>query len=353
MSVKLKHSLLVRAFAKAQTIVVQKLMKMTLGHSYRNEDVHLQHYSVLQTEAESRIEGSRGSSSLPSKTRLLLVIPFRDKWGLTALCLRQICVQDISGLEIMVALVDNGSEEQQTLDGIATYKLELESRGFKVRSLRYETPFNFSFLNNQAVRDCADFQADVVGLLNNDIEFIDEKSIKELVLGTTLPDAGAVGCTLLYPNRKIQHLFVFVGSKIVGSHPYKGKDLDLKAAWYQRPRAVGAVTGAVMFIQRQVFEKVGGFDEMLPTSYQDVDLCLKFQKMGLVNWVLPNVHIIHHETQTRSVEPSWNEAEYVEKKWGSFLLTNPFVSPVWSRRSEHFVFTLKAYLRHLFGKLPN
>ena len=345
---KLKHSLIVRALLKAQTIFVQKLMNMTLGNSYRNEDVHLQHYSVLQTQAEKRLEDSKGPSPITPGTRVLLVIPFRDKWGLTALCLRQICMQEISGLEIMVALVDNGSEEKQTLEGIASSMVELESKGFGVRHLRYEVPFNFSYLNNQAVRDCEDFKADVIGLLNNDIEFIHEMSIKQLVRGTNLPDAGAVGCTLLYPNRKIQHLFVFVGSKIVGSHPYKGNDFDLNASWYQRPRAVGAVTGAVMFMQRHVFEKVGRFDELLPTSYQDVDLCLKFQKIGLVNWVLPKVHIIHHETQTRSHEPSWNEAEYVEQKWGDFLQTNPFVSPVWSRRSEHFVFTLKAYLRQIF-----
>ncbi|RYZ86444.1 MAG: glycosyltransferase, partial [Proteobacteria bacterium] len=279
-----------------------------------------------------------------------IVIPFRDKWSMTELCLKGLLEQNKEGLEILVALVDNGSVEDATVQGIEASLSQGAAKGIKLRHLRYEVPFNFSYLNNQAVRDCEDFKADVIGLVNNDIEFVDKNSIVELVRGSFLPNAGAVGCTLLYPNRKIQHLFVFVGSKIVGSHPYKGALPDLNSRWYSQPRAVGAVTGAVMFIQRTLYEAVGGFDELLPTSYQDVDLCLKFQQKGLVNWVLPKVMLIHHETQTRSLEPSWKEAELVEEKWGKYLFENAFVSSAWSRKSEHFVFTPKAFLRQILNR---
>ncbi|RYZ91146.1 MAG: glycosyltransferase [Proteobacteria bacterium] len=346
----MKPSLTYRVLAKLQTFFVQKLMRVSFGSNYSTEDVHLKDYTPLQVSSESLLDADDPLPSLDPTQKVLIVIPFRDKWSMTELCFSGLLKQGKDQLELLVALVDNGSTEKETREGIERAISRGKEAGIKVRHLRYEVPFNFSFLNNQAVRDCEDFNADIVGLINNDIEFLDTDSLQQLVRGSLLPQAGAVGCTLLYPEGKVQHLFVFVGSKIVGSHPYKGFEPDLNAKWYEHPRAVGAVTGAVMFIQRERFESVGGFDELLPTSYQDVDLCLKFQKKQWINWVLPKVILIHHETQTRSLEPSWNEAQLVEKKWGEFLLRNPFVSLAWSRKSEHFVFTPRAFLRFIFSQ---
>lgn len=321
-------------------------MKLQRDTVFSDEDIHLRHYTPAQIEAES-LANDGFKPLIPSDLKVLVVIPFRDKWEMTERCLESLIRQKVEGLKIRVALVDNGSVEEETAAGIARALLSLESAGFEALSLRYDIPFNFSYLNNQAVKDCADFNPQVVALINNDIEFIEEESLRELVEGCWLPRAGAVGCTLLYPNGLIQHLFIFVGSKIVGSHPYKGRRLDPQSKWYEKPRAVGAVTGAVMLMRAEVFRQVEGFDEHLPTSYQDVDLCLKFQKLGLVNWVLPRVMIIHHETQTRKNEPSWGEAEYVERKWGDYLFKNHFVSRNWSRRSENFVYTLSAVLKSI------
>ena len=332
---------------------MRKIMNLVLDPSYSHEDLHLHHYSQLQASAEIKIDPEHPLPELKGKTKLLIIIPFRDKWSMTEVCLNGLKAQQREGLEILLALVDNGSIEEETKAGLNRAQKEFEASGFRFRHLRYEVPFNFSYLNNQAVRDCEDFKADVLALVNNDIEFIEPDSVLKLVCASYLPDAGAVGCTLLYPNQKVQHLFVFVGSKIVGSHPYKGQDPNLDSKWYEQPRAVAAVTGAVMFIQRHDFEKVGGFDERLPTSYQDVDLCLKFQKIGLINWVVPNIFLIHYETQTRSVEPSWKEAEYMERKWGEYLINNPYVSSVWSRKSEHFVFTPRAIFNRFLGKVSD
>ncbi len=346
----MRHSLVYRVLAKVQTLVADRLMRFQHGPVVIREDIHLMHYTQFQKDAEAEIEEIQSSNQIfPGAERVLVVIPFRDKWEMTKTCLDGFLRQDLQGLPVLVALVDNGSVEEQTKEGLSSVSDQLKELNIEVKHLRYDTPFNFSYLNNQAVKDCSNFKHSIVALLNNDIEFIDNGSFLKLVNACRLPRAGAVSCTLLYPNGIIQHLFVFLGSKIVGSHPYKGNRPDLLSRWYQHPRAVGAVTGAVMFIRSEVFHRAGGFDESLPTSYQDVDLCLKLQKMGLVNWVIPSVMLIHHETQTRPRAPSWAEAQYVEKKWGAFLLKNPFVSPHWSRKSEHFVYTVNALMKRMFG----
>ena len=41
-----------------------------------------------------------------------------------------------------------------------------------------------------------------------------------------------------------------------------------------------AVTGACLLIRKKVYEEVGGMDEHLAVSYNDVDLCLKLREAG-------------------------------------------------------------------------
>ena len=46
---------------------------------------------------------------------------------------------------------------------------------------------------------------------------------------------------------------------------------------------VSAVTGACLAIQREAFEEVGGFDEMLAVAFNDVMLCMDLLARGRRN----------------------------------------------------------------------
>ena len=149
-------------------------------------------------------------------------------------------------------------------------------------------------------------------LLNNDVEFLEPNSLAKMVsFISNNPDCGALGCTLLYPDRKIQHLFISVGVKIVGAHPFKGKEYNPDEVWYSQPRVVGATTGAALLTSLQDYKNLNGLDEKLGSSYQDVEFCLKIQDMGKYVAVLPQVTMIHHETVSRAPEPNWNEVSYI------------------------------------------
>jgi len=324
-----------RLFAKASSLISTFWTMLAYPRQFRSADIHL----LLQSPAQKAAQKTVCQPSLSENKiqRVLIVLPFRDKWTMTEVYLKSLLKQDLGPHEVLVALVDNGSVEAATHEGIKSY-IKGSRQKLAFRHLRYDIPFNFSALNNWAVRDCRDFSADIVFLSNNDIEILETDSVRRLIEFTRdQHKVGAVGCTLVYPNRKIQHLFVFIGSKIVGSHPHKGRSLNLKEAWFAEPRPVAAVTGAITLIKSAVFDAAGGFDEKLPTSYQDVDLCLKFQDMGLVNWVVPNVVMIHYETQSRSREPSWGEARYVYEKWGAAVRNNLYVHCDLNRDSEHYV----------------
>lgn len=59
------------------------------------------------------------------------------------------------------------------------------------------------------------------------------------------------------------------------------------------PRTVPYITGAAMLIKREVFEKVGFFDEKFFFYYEDADFCLRAQKKGFSVMVNPQVSVIH------------------------------------------------------------
>jgi GT2 family glycosyltransferase len=61
-------------------------------------------------------------------------------------------------------------------------------------------------------------------------------------------------------------------------------------------REVSALTGAVLLTDRAAFERVGGFDETLALSFQDVDYGLKLHQLGLRNVFEPKSILIHMES---------------------------------------------------------
>lgn len=275
----------------------------------------------------------------PKKIRLLIIIPFRDKWILTEQCLKSIEKQIFANLEIHICLVDNSSAEQETIDGVRKWT---DSKTIKVESLCVNEAFNFSKLNNLAVEKYKDKHIDYLLFLNNDVELLAKNSLNKLIsFAENCCRVGAIGSTLIFPDKRIQHLFLAPGVKIVGAHPLKGKKLNLSDEWFRSPRPVAAVTGAMLLVSYEKFIMASGFDENLPTIGQDLDLCLRLQSLNFVNWVYPNVIAIHNETSTRAKLFSCAEIELIYGKWGNQLTQNSCFSENLSRWSERPCYSMK------------
>ncbi len=299
---------------------------------------------LLRYETQAQKEAYAGINVFPClgvarQHRVLVVIPFRDRWDLTEQALQSLSRQRLDGVALMVALVDNGSVEATTRQGIACW-MHTELGDMRVRHLRYDEPFNFSRLNNRAVYECADFAPDHVLFLNNDVEVVSRDAVGTLCafLEANL-SCGAVGCTLIYPDLRIQHLFISVGCKVVGSHPFKGSRLNQDDPWMKKPRPVPAVTGALLMMRCAVFVGSGGFAEEYP-SYQDVDLALRIRKSGYSSWVLPHILAIHRETQCRTKVIPWEEVGRFQKEWGDYIHRSGLFPNVFSSWSEQPVLTL-------------
>lgn len=297
----------------------------------------------LMTCVEDHFKQKKSSSK---KTSVAVIIPFRDAWKMTKNCVESLLQQNRENIQLIVCLIDNGSLEEETRHGVEKLKSEwtkytqTTAAFFPIlHVLRDDRSFNFSELNNAAVDALLHAahlsKPEYLLFLNNDTLWEAADSLERLLSFATLsPRMGAVGCTLLYENSKVQHLFLAPGVKLAGAHPAKGIRLNFKNAWYADPRPVPAVTGALLLVATWHFEAVKGFDSALATSCQDLDLCLKLQDMGLENWVLPNVCVKHFETSTRLKKNQSIEITYVSSKWGARLAMNRFYSRELTRWSE-------------------
>lgn len=267
---------------------------------------------------------------------LLIVIPFRDKWDLTEKCLLSLRMQIIEKyFRISLALVDNGSREPETLKGLSQFRSLNQDGPFEgIQCIRIDEPFNFSALNNIAVQNTSEEITHCL-FLNNDVEFTAPDQLNSwLNWVSDKQNVGLTGCTLLYPNRTIQHACVLPGFKIVATHPLRNASESVAIEWTSKARSVPAVTAAAMLTRKDVFLNLGGFDEKLAHAIQDVDLCLKALKAGYSIWTVPNVILIHHESASRTKSQRLFEVEYFQEKWGQSIEVLTQVSPKISRWLE-------------------
>jgi GT2 family glycosyltransferase len=257
-----------------------------------------------------------------------LIIPTRDGYPVLKRCVESILRKtDYPNYELII--VDNQSTQTETLD----YLKSLERQGI-ARVLRYDAPFNYSAINNFAVREA---RGEVVGLLNNDLEVISKGWLAEMVRHAIRPEIGAVGAKLYYPNGRIQHAGVVVGIGAAAGHVHHGYFRDQPGYWGRLilTHELSAVTAACLVVRKALYEQVGGLDEEhLAIAYNDIDFCLKLREEGYRNIWTPFAELRHHESWSRGYEDTSEkrdrfnaELSQLQTRWGSRLLVDPHYNP--------------------------
>jgi GT2 family glycosyltransferase len=284
---------------------------------------------------------------LPSEPPLVsLIIPTRNAHELVRQCIESIQrLTTYPAYEII--LVDNGSDEPQAL---AYFEHLGRQPGITV--LRDDGPFNYSALNNRAVRQA---RGQVVGLINNDIEVISPDWLEEMVALALQPSVGAVGARLWFPDDRLQHGGVILGIGGIANHAHKFLSKG-EHGYFGRAVLIqefSAVTAACLVIRKSIFEQVGGLDEVnLKIAFNDVDFCLRVREAGHVNVWTPYAELYHHESATRGMEDSpekqqrfGSEVAYMLERWPgiekdyaynpNLSLTHMDFSLAWPPRGEH------------------
>lgn len=81
------------------------------------------------------------------------------------------------------------------------------------------------------------------------------------------------------------------------------------------PVATDWVAGASMLVRREVFEKVGLFDEGYFLYYEEMDFCLAAQRAGWTCWYVPDSHVIHLVGQASGVTDPYAKPKRRPSYW--------------------------------------
>ena len=276
---------------------------------------------------------------LPSPAPLVsLLIPTRDKLEVLEPCVRSILTKTTyPNYEVLI--LDNQSQSKDTLEFLA----EIGRKDSRVRTIRYDRPFNFSAINNFGA---AHAKGEILGLVNNDIEVITPDWLTEMVSHACRAEIGCVGAKLYYSNDTIQHGGVITGLWGVAGHAHKYFDRT-DPGYFGRAVSTqnfSAVTAACLLVRKEIFDAVGGFDaEHLEVSFNDVDFCLRVREAGYRNLWTPFAELYHHESISRGPEDSpqkkareQREIEYMKARWGHRLSSDPCYSPNLTQHMENF-----------------
>jgi len=283
----------------------------------------------IKATAEYIGHGYQIKYQLPDlKPLVSLIIPTKNSVELIRACVRSI-LQKTTYPNYEILIIDNNSSKQDALD-----YFQRISENQRVKVIRDEMIFNYSALNNRAIKKAG---GKLIGLLNDDVEVINPEWLSEMVSHALRPDVGAVGAKLLYPNNTVQHAGIVTGILDYAGHLHK--NLNNNCLGYLGRLGLtsnfSAVTAACLIIRREVYDEVGGLNEVdLKIACNDVDLCLRIRTAGYRIVLTPFALLYHHESSTRGYEDTSekqrrfkNEIKFMKNTWGDLLLNDPMYNP--------------------------
>lgn len=239
-----------------------------------------------------------------------IIIPTRDRVDLVRQCLRAI-EEKTTYSNYDIIILDNDSKEPETLEFF---------NQTKYRVIPCPGVFNYAKIVNRGV---AHSNADFVLTLNNDTVLLTPDWLEQMLGIALLDDVSIVGACLLDQHGHHEHDSIVISPypqhlRIDSNYPR----LD---EFSTSIRDVAAVTGAVQLVQRELWESLGGMDELLRVTMNDVDICLRSQDNGHNVVFTPYVQLHHHVSSTRgSLDPLVDRNRFI-RRWDVFeSLKDPY-----------------------------
>ena len=241
-------------------------------------------------------------------------------WNLeeeTARCLASL---ERSRLPSAVVLVDNGAQ-----DGSVG---RLAARFPTAEVLRLPHNLGFGRACNLGIRRAlAVPSVEFVFLLNNDAN-VHPAALEELLRAAQAnPGAGILGPKVY--SRAAPRRIWYAGARrrrgvLAAADTGRG---EIDRGQFERGRAVDYVFGAAMLVQRQVFERIGLFDERFFLYLEDLDFCLRAQRVGFSPRYAPKA-LVWHTGSASTAGDIWLRRRHHLRSTALFLRKH--LSPAWA-----------------------
>ena len=229
------------------------------------------------------------------KPRLAVVIVNFNARAWLEQCLRSVCNQEIVE-ELEIVVVDSASTDDSA---------EMVRHEFPCcKLISAAENLGFGRGNNLGV---AQSSAPILLFLNPDTE-VEAGALAELLAFMEQnPQYGAAGGQIYDADGQIERsagtwptLSSLALDRVLERWPGLRSSLEKRAHhhWdYRQEREVGWVTGAYLWIRREVFDRLGGFDRDFFMYYEDVDLCYRIWADGSRICFFPGASIIHYRNK--------------------------------------------------------
>ena len=156
------------------------------------------------------------------------------------------------------------------------------------------------FVNSQKIFDPGEVKkkdCDFL-ILNNDMILIDGVIDQLIKTAYSTDNIGIVGGKLLFPDGTIQHGGAFLNLFGWGQHKGGGQKEEHYIG-HDEVEEQEYVTGAMMLVKKEVFDKVGKFDERFEWGYfEECDLSYRAREYGYITVYEPKAKAIHFENIT-------------------------------------------------------
>ncbi|MCX8011165.1 MAG: glycosyltransferase family 2 protein [Ignavibacteria bacterium] len=194
-------------------------------------------------------------------------------------------------LNYEIILVDNGSESKNESNELKDFP--------NLNLIQLEKNRGFGFANNRGAEVA---NGEILLFLNNDTITISPFTEKVFEIFQKDDSIGVVGPKLLNEDRTLQlswgnypnllnEFFTKLTYKSFHSNNKFVQNIIVRK--YSSSRFVDFVTGAAMFVRRELFQRVNGFDENMFMYFEDADLCKKITKLGKKVLFYPEVELVH------------------------------------------------------------
>jgi GT2 family glycosyltransferase len=239
-----------------------------------------------------------------------IIIPTRDRIDLV-----RRCIEAIEGKTTYenydIILLDNDSVETDSLEYFATTKY---------RVIACPGPFNYAKIVNRGV---AHSSADFIVTLNNDTILMTNDWLERMVSLAAMPDVGIVGACLLDQFGHKEHESIVISP--YPQHLRTDSNYPHVDHFALAVRDVAAVTGAVQMASRDFWNSLGGMDERLAVTMNDIDLCLRSQSDARFVVYMPDVAFIHYVSSSRgTLDPLADRNRFI-RRWDIFgTFRDPF-----------------------------
>jgi GT2 family glycosyltransferase len=192
--------------------------------------------------------------------------------------------------------------------------------------------------NDSAAKNYAVAQTDSpwILFLDDSLKAIDPDWLTILAEHVQRPEVGAVGGRLVNPNGTIEHAGLVLGVNGITESAFHGFPAEHPGVNRQlrMTRNYSAVSSRCILIRREVFQKVGGFDKVLPRRFAAVDLCLKIRRAGYLIVYTPLAKLIA-EAPVAETDVIGGET-IIRQRWSNVLERDPYYNPNLSRKRADF-----------------